>query len=118
MVRAALLQSQAKLSVWWRIAVVTHDRNRTDTLCAQGGILALPRFGAVEYGNVMPNAPEPSGGFIAAAASSGVLRSSPQLMHREFSSKSGKAKTPAKLQASLRNLAKAKAARAARRAMK
>jgi hypothetical protein len=53
----------------------------------------------------MPNASEPSGGFLAGG---GVLPA-PQLMHRQISSKGGKAKTPAKLQAVLRNLAKAKA---------
>ena len=44
----------------------------------------------------MPNTPEFSGGFIAAAA--GVLRA-PQLTHREISARGGRAKTPAKLQA-------------------
>jgi hypothetical protein len=63
----------------------------------------------------MPNASEPSGGgFISAL---GVLRA-PQLSHAEISARGGRAKTPAKLQAALRNLEKAKAARAARRAMK
>jgi hypothetical protein len=62
-------------------------------------------------GKIMPNAPEPSGGFLAG----GVLRA-PQLMHREISARGGRARTPAKLQAVLRNLEKAKAAKEARRA--
>jgi hypothetical protein len=56
----------------------------------------------------MPNAP------IAVAG----VRQPPQISHREISVRGGRAKTPAKLQAALRNLEKAKAARAARRAMK
>jgi hypothetical protein len=62
--------------------------------------------------DVMPTAPEPSGGFIAAT---GVLRP-PQMSHREISAKGGRAKTAAKLEAVMRNLERAKAARAARRA--
>jgi hypothetical protein len=56
---------------------------------------------------------EPSGGFIAVG---GVLRT-PQLSHREISARGGRAKSAAKREAALRNLEKAKAARAARRAM-
>jgi hypothetical protein len=58
----------------------------------------------------MPSEPEPSGTFIAP----GVLRP-PQVSHQEVSAKGGKAKTPAKLQASMRNLERAREAREARR---
>jgi hypothetical protein len=61
----------------------------------------------------MPTAPEPSG----VIAAGGVLRP-PQVSHREVSARGGRARTAAKIEAVLRNLEKAKAARAARRAMK
>jgi hypothetical protein len=55
---------------------------------------------------------ELNGGFIPA-----ILRPQP-VSHREVSAKGGRAKSPAKREAVLRNLEKAKAARAARRATK
>jgi hypothetical protein len=63
--------------------------------------------------DVMSNAPEPSG-FSAAG---GVLRP-PQLTHREISARGGRAKSAAKITAVLRNLERAKAERARRRAIK
>jgi len=72
--------------------------------------LGLPRAGVAGMGEFMPESASEPSGFVA-----GVWRP-PQMSHREFSARGGKARSEAKRQAVLRNLEKAKAARRARRA--
>jgi hypothetical protein len=77
-------------------------------------VVSPATIGRRRYGRekVMPTGL--SGGFIAP----GVLLPPPEMSHRAFSAKGGRARTAAKLAASMRNPQKANAAREARRGMK